>query len=90
MGYRQPKHDPPAAHDRLPGDDTVTQYTTRVEHYGPGGLIDFEDIVFNLTGEDEQRYLSPPRVKSAYATLRQWSLDAQYAVDTWDAKTAGQ
>jgi len=68
----------------------MTQYTTRIERYGPGGLINFQDVIFNLTGEDEQRYLSPDRIKSAYATLRQWSLDAQNAFDTWDAKPAGQ
>ena len=68
----------------------MTTYQRRIEHYGPGGLINAEDILFNLTGEDEQAYLSPPRIKSAYVSLRQWSLDAQNAFDTWDSKTVAQ
>jgi hypothetical protein len=68
----------------------VTAYQRRVENYGPGGLIDAQDIQFELTGEVEQAYLSPSRLKNAYATLRQWSVDAQDAYDTWPTKTNAQ
>ena len=68
----------------------MTQYTRRIENYGPGGLIDFQDIIFNLTGEDEQRYLSPDRVKQAYNTLRQWSADAAQVNTDWPTMTANQ
>ena len=68
----------------------MTQYTRRVENYGPNGLIDFQDIVFNLTGEDEQRYLSPDRVKQAYQTLRTWSADAAMTNTNWPTMTALQ
>ncbi len=68
----------------------MTQYTTRVEHYGPGGLISFEDIIVELTGEEEQAHLSPARLKQAYATLRQWSLDASATDAEWDTLTQAQ
>ena len=68
----------------------MTQYATRVEHYGPGGLINAEDILFNLTGEDEQRFLSPDRIKQAYTTLRQWSADAAQVNTDWPTMTANQ
>jgi hypothetical protein len=68
----------------------VTQYTRRVERYGPGGFIDFQDIVINLTGETEQAYLSPERIKQAYLTLRQWSADAAQTDTDWPTKTAAQ
>ena len=68
----------------------MTQYTRRVEHYGPGGLIDAEDVIFELTGEDEQRYLSPDRIRQAYQTLRQWSADAAQVNDNWPAMTQAQ
>lgn len=68
----------------------MTQYTKRIENYGPNGLIDFQDIVFDLTGEDEQRFLSPDRVRQSYATLRQWSLDAAATDAEWDTLTNTQ
>ena len=68
----------------------MTTYQQHVEHYGPGGLIDAEDILFDLTGEDEQRYLSPDRVKQAYQTLRQWSADAAQVNTDWPTMTANQ
>jgi len=57
-----------------------------IEHYGPGGLVSTESVT--LEGEAEQIYLSHPRIKAAYQTLRQWSLDAQAAYDDWPNKTA--
>lgn len=68
----------------------MTQYQRRIENYGPTGLINVETPTFTLTGEDEQRFLSPDRLRTAYATLRQWSLDAQDAFDTWPTKTNAQ
>jgi hypothetical protein len=68
----------------------VTQYAQHIEHYGPGGLINSEDLIFNLTGEDEQRYLSPDRLKNAYTTLRQWSADAAQVNTDWPTMTAVQ
>ena len=63
-----------------------TDVTT--ENYGPEGLIDTTTVT--LTGEDEHRYLSPDRVRTAYQTLRQWSVDAQANYDTWPTKTNAQ
>ena len=68
----------------------MTAYQRRVEHYGPEGLINAEVIDFELTGEAEHAYLSPDRVKQAYQTLRQWSVDAQANYDTWPTKTNAQ
>jgi hypothetical protein len=68
----------------------MTTYNTNVEHYGPNGLIGTEVIERDLTGEDEQRYLSPDRLRQAYTTLRQWSIDAQANYDTWPTKTNAQ
>lgn len=68
----------------------MTQYTRRIENYGPNGLIDFEDVVFELTGEDEQRYLSPERLQQAYNTLRNWSNDAETTHANWPTMTQGQ
>jgi hypothetical protein len=68
----------------------MTQYQQRIDRYGPGGLIGTDTVNFELTGEAEQAYLSPPRLKAAYQTLRQWSVDAQDAYDTWPTKTNAQ
>ena len=68
----------------------MTTYTQHVEHYGPAGLISAEDIPFDLTGEDEQRYLSPDRIKNAYQTLRQWSADAAQVNNDWPTMTDPQ
>lgn len=68
----------------------MTTYTKHIKHYGPGGLIDEEDVVENLTGEDEQRYLSPDRLRAAYQTLRQWSLDAAQTDADWPTMTQAQ
>jgi hypothetical protein len=68
----------------------MTAYQKRVEHYGPGGLINVETPTIELTGEAEQAHLSPDRLRAAYQTLRQWSVDAQDAYDTWPTKTNAQ
>ena len=68
----------------------MTQYQQRIEHYGPGGLVSVETPSFDLTGEDEQRYLSPERLRQAYATLRQWSADAAQADTDWPTLTQAQ
>jgi len=68
----------------------VTTYQTNVEHYGPGGLIGSEVISRDLTGEEEQRYLSPDRLRQAYQTLRQWSNDAAQTNTDWPTMTQGQ
>jgi hypothetical protein len=68
----------------------MTTYQQTIQNYGPEGLIDEEVIEFDLTGEDEQKYLSHDRVKNAYQTLRQWSVDAQANYDTWPTKTNAQ
>jgi hypothetical protein len=65
----------------------MTIYQQNVENYGPGGLIDTEVVEFDLTGEDEQRYLSPPRIRQAYNTLRQWSADAAQVNTDWPTMT---
>jgi len=59
-----------------------------VQHYGPGGLVSTQTVT--VTGEQEQAYLSHDRIRQSYQTLRQWSLDAQDAYDTWPTKTAAQ
>lgn len=68
----------------------MTTYQTRIDNYGPGGLIGTQFVNFDLTGEDEQEFLSRDRIRNAYSTLRQWSLDAQAAYDDWPNKTAVQ
>jgi hypothetical protein len=61
----------------------MTNYDTRIENYGPNGLINTEVIHNILTGEAELQYLAPDKVKAAYATLRTWSADAQNTADIW-------
>lgn len=68
----------------------MTTYTTNVEHYGPGGLIDTEVIEVDLTGEDEQRYLGHDRVRQAYTVLRGWADDAETTHANWPTMTQGQ
>jgi hypothetical protein len=68
----------------------MTQYQQRIENYGPGGLIDVQTPTFTLTGEDEQKYLSPERIRQAYTTLRQWSADAAQVNTDWPTMTAVQ
>ena len=68
----------------------MTTYDTTIEHYGPNGLISTEVVSQFLTGEAEQAYLSPERVKQAYQTLRQWSADAAQTNTDWPTMTAGQ
>jgi hypothetical protein len=68
----------------------MTTYQRRVENYGPGGLIGAQDIQFELTGEAEQAYLSPERIKNAYQTLRQWSVDAATNHTNWPTMTNAQ
>lgn len=68
----------------------MTTYSQNIEHYGPGGLINTETIDFTLTGEQELAYLSPEKLKAAYATLRQWSADAQSTADQWATLNSAQ
>ena len=68
----------------------MPDYPTTVEHYGPDGLIDTEVIHNDLTGEDEQRHLSPERIRQSYATLRDWSADAAQVNTDWATMTQGQ
>jgi hypothetical protein len=68
----------------------MTTYNRTIEHYGAGGFIRSEVIEFDLTGEAEQAYLSPERLRTAYSTLRQWAIDAQANYDTWPTKTNAQ
>jgi hypothetical protein len=68
----------------------MSTYQRRVENYGPGGLINVETPTIELTGEAEQAYLSPDRVKNAYQTLRQWSVDAATNHTNWPTMTNAQ
>lgn len=68
----------------------MTAYQRRIERYGPAGLIGVDTPTVELTGEDEQRYLSPERLKTAYQTLRQWSADAAQTDADWPTMTNAQ
>jgi hypothetical protein len=68
----------------------MSDYPKTIEHYGPGGLISTEVVHQILTGEDEQRYLSPDRIRNAYQTLRQWSADAATTNTNWPTMTNAQ
>lgn len=68
----------------------MTTYQKNIEHYGPDGLINTEVVEFELTGEEEQRYLSPERLQQAYNTLRNWSADAANTNTNWPTMTATQ
>ena len=68
----------------------MTEYPITVENYGPEGLISTETIPRILEGEDEQRHLSPERLRQAYDTLRDWSADAAQVNDDWATMTQGQ
>jgi len=68
----------------------MTQYQQRIEHYGPGGLIGVETPTVELTGEAEQAHLSPDRLRNAYQTLRQWSVDAATNHTNWPTMTNAQ
>ncbi len=68
----------------------MTTYETPVEDYGPNGLIGTRVIQQVLTGEAEQAYLSPDRIRQAYQTLRQWSDDAETTHANWPGMTQGQ
>jgi hypothetical protein len=61
----------------------MTTYDTTVENYGPNGLVSTEVIHNILTGEAELQHLAPDKVKQAYQTLRQWSLDAETESAAW-------
>jgi hypothetical protein len=65
----------------------MTDYQTRVENYGSNGLINTEVIHNILTGEAEVTYLAPDKVKQAYLTLRQWSLDAETESAAWTGQS---
>jgi len=68
----------------------MTAYQQRIENYGPNGLINVQTPTLNLTGEAEQMYLSPDRIKQAYSTLRQWSLDAETESTAWAGQSQAQ
>jgi hypothetical protein len=68
----------------------MTQYQQRIDRYGPGGLIGTDTVIFELTGEAEQTYLSPDRLRAAYQTLRQWSVDAATNHTNWPNMTNAQ
>jgi hypothetical protein len=68
----------------------MTDYQTPVEHYGPNGLVSTEVIHNILTGEAEVAHLSPDRLKQAYTTLRQWSLDAETESGAWAGQSQAQ
>jgi hypothetical protein len=61
----------------------MTDYQTRVENYGSNGLINTQTITQTLTGEAEVAHLAPDKVRQAYLTLRQWSLDAETESTAW-------
>ena len=52
------------------------------------GQVHTRRVIYD--GEDEQRYLSPERLRAAYLTLRQWSVDAAQVNTDWPTMTAGQ
>ena len=68
----------------------MTDYQTRVENYGPNGFINTQTVNFTLTGEAELQHLAPDKVKQAYATLRQWSLDAETESGAWAGQSQAQ
>lgn len=68
----------------------MTQYSQRVENYGPGGFVDAQTVNVTLTGEKELAHLSPDKLKQAYATLRQWSVDAETESGAWATQTQAQ
>jgi hypothetical protein len=68
----------------------MTTYETNVEHYGPGGLVGTDVLIQELTGEDEQRHLSPERIRQAYTVLRGWADDAEQVHTDWPTMTQGQ
>jgi len=68
----------------------VTDYQQVIEHYGPNGLINSEVIHNILTGEAELAHLAPDKVKQAYLTLRQWSLDAETESAAWAGQSQAQ
>lgn len=68
----------------------MTTYQKTIENYGPGGLINTQQVQVTLTGEAEQTYLSPDRVKQAYAALRQWAIDAETESGAWATQSQAQ
>ena len=68
----------------------MTTYQETIEHYDDTGLVNTEIVSFDLTGEDEQKYLSPDRLRNIYSTLRQWSADAQATYDLWPTLSNAQ
>lgn len=68
----------------------MTQYSQKVDNYGPGGLINTQTINFTLTGDKELAYLGPDKLKQAYATLRQWAIDAETESGAWATQTQAQ
>ena len=59
-----------------------------IYRFGPGGPVQVDTAT--LVGEDEQRYLSPDRLRTAYQTLRQWSADAAQVNTDWPAMSTLQ
>lgn len=68
----------------------MTDYPVTVENYGPGGLISTEVVHNVLTGEAEVAHLSPDRIRQAYNTLRQWSIDAETESAAWNGQSQAQ
>ena len=62
--------------------------TITIYEFGPDGPVPVG--TFTLTGDAEARYLAPDRVREAYQTLRQWSIDAAQVNTDWPTMTAGQ
>lgn len=68
----------------------MTAYQTKIDNYGPGGFLNTQTVTQNLTGEKELAYLGPDKLKTAYATLRQWSLDAETESTAWAGQSQAQ
>lgn len=68
----------------------MTTYQQRIDNYGPNGFINTQTVNVTLTGEKELTYLSPDKLKAAYATLRQWSTDAETESNAWATQTQAQ
>lgn len=68
----------------------MTTYQQTIQNYGPNGLINTQTVNFTLTGDQELAYLGPDKLKAAYATLRQWSIDAETESGAWATQTQAQ
>lgn len=68
----------------------MTQYSQTIENYGPSGLKNTQTVNFTLTGEQEFAYLSGDKLRTFYATLRQWQVDAETESNAWATQTQAQ